>query len=98
LLELDPKTLARFQGSLEQLRVRNVLAGFPLVRHVEGKVWELREESSTNIFRVLYFFYTGKRVVLLHALAKKRQRLQRNDIEIALRRLTHFEEREGGDK
>jgi phage-related protein len=97
-LELDPRTFARFQASLEQLRMRNVRAGFPLVRPVEAKLWELREESNTNILRVLYFFYTGKRIVLLHGFAKKAQRLQRNDIETALRRLSHFQEREGGER
>ena len=97
LLGLDGRTFARFQASLEQLRVRNVHARYPLVRHVEDKLWELREESQRNIFRVLYFFYTGRRIVLLHGFAKKTQRLQRNDIEIALRRLRRFEEREGGE-
>jgi phage-related protein len=78
--------------------VRNLQARPPLVRHVDGKLWELREESQTNIFRVLYFFYTGRRIILLHGFVKKTQRLPRNEIETALRRLTHFEEREGGDE
>ena len=95
---LDNKTFRRFEWSLEQLRIRNVQAREPLVRHVEGKVWELREESGTNIYRLLYFFYTGRRIVLLHGFAKKTQRLPRRELETALRRLARFEEREGGDK
>lgn len=96
LVRLDPKTYGRFQWSLEQLRVRNVRAGYPLVRHVEGNLWELREESRTDIFRVLYFFFTGRRIILLHGLAKKTQRLPPGEIDIALRRLKRFEEREEG--
>ena len=53
---LDQRTYARFLWSLEQLEQRNVQAREPLVRHVEGKIWELREESNTNIYRILYFF------------------------------------------
>jgi phage-related protein len=95
---LDNKTFRRFEWSLEQLRVRNVQAREPLVRHVEGKIWELREESSTNIYRLLYFIYTGRRIVLLHGFAKKTQKLPRRELDAALRRMARFEEREGGDR
>ena len=47
---LDPKTQVRFAWSIEQLRSRNVQARPPLVKQVEDKLWELREESQTNIY------------------------------------------------
>ncbi len=59
---LDVKIQARFNWSIEQLRLRNVQAREPLVRHLEGKLWELREESQTNIYRLLYFFFTDHRL------------------------------------
>jgi phage-related protein len=95
LLGLDAKTQARFDWSLEQLRVCNVHAGEPLVRQISGKLWELREESHTNIFRVLYVFYTGRKIVLLHGFQKKTQKTPAKEIDFALRRLQHFIEREG---
>jgi hypothetical protein len=49
LESLDLKTQARFDWSIEQLRVRNVQAGEPLVKHIDGKLWELRRASSGNI-------------------------------------------------
>lgn len=94
--ELDAKTHARFLWSIEQLRVRNVSARYPLARQAEGKIWELREESNTNIYRILYFFFTGRRIVLLHGFTKKSQKLPRQELEIAQRRLARFLEREGG--
>ena len=97
LKTLDQRTYARFLWSLEQLAQRNIHAGEPLVRHVEGKVWELREESNTNIFRLLYFFYSGRRIVLLHGFGKKTQKLPRQELELARRRLARFLEREKGD-
>ncbi len=97
LSTVEPKTYARFQWSLEQLRIRNVRAREPLVRHVEGKIWELREESSTNIYRILYFFFTGRRIVLLHGFTKKSQKLPPQALDVARRRFRRFAEREGSD-
>jgi len=92
---LDKKTNARFQWSLEQVRILNVQARVPLVKHVDGKVWEIREESNTNIYRILYFFYTGKRIVLLHGFAKKTSKLPRRELDIALKRLADYVKRKG---
>ncbi len=83
---LDDKTRARFRWSMEQLRVRNVQAREPLVRHLEGDLWELREESRTNIYRIVYFFFSRRRIVFLHGFEKKSQRTPRGEIEIARRR------------
>jgi len=94
---LDRKTQARFVWSIEQLRVRNTQARAPLVRHLEGKLWELREESKTNIYRVIYFFYQGRRIVFLHGFMKKTQKTPRREIDLALKRYARFIEREGGE-
>jgi phage-related protein len=98
LQSLDIKTQARFAWSIEQLRIRNVRAQEPLVRHLEGKLWELREESSTNIYRLLYFFFTGQRIVFVHGFQKKTQKTPRHEIEIALQRLDSFVKRQRNQK
>lgn len=90
LSSLDAKTQARFITSIEQLRVQNVHAREPLVRHLEGKIWELREESSTNIYRLLYFFFTGRRIIFLHGFQKKTQKTPRRELETAIRRMNIF--------
>ena len=95
LESLDLKTRARFRWSMEQLRLRNVQAREPLVRHLEGDLWELREESSTNIYRVIYVFFTGRRIVFLHGFQKKTQRTPRRELETARRRYQAFLTREG---
>lgn len=97
LRSLDRKTRARFDWSVEQLRVRNIQAREPLVRHLEGKVWELREESSTNIFRLLYAFVSSRRVLILHGFQKKTQKTPRREMEVALWHLEDFLTREGGE-
>jgi phage-related protein len=87
---LDMKTRARFRWSMEQLRVRNVSARAPLVRHLEGDLWELREESQTNIFRIVCVFYTGRRIVFLHAFQKKAQKTPSRELATARQRHQEF--------
>ena len=96
---LDQKTYGRFIWSIEQLRLRNVQARAPLVRHLEGKIWELREGSQTNIYRLLYFFFTGRKFVFLHGFQKKSEKTPRRELEIAEARMQGFIRRvEGGER
>lgn len=97
LQNLDTKTRARFAWSIEQLRLRNIRAREPLVKHLRGKIWELREEGRTDIYRLLYSFMSGRRIVFLHGFQKKSQRTPSREIEIAERRLTARVQREGGE-
>lgn len=95
LNKLDNKTQARFIDSIERLRQRNILAREPLVRHLQGKLWELREESDTDIYRIIYFFFTGRRIVLLHGFQKKTQVTPNRGIKLAEKRMLNFLKREG---
>ncbi len=95
---LDNKTQARLEWSLQRLQVLNVQAREPLVKHIEGKIWELRRESDTNIYRVFYFFFTGRQIVLLHGFQKKTEKTPRREVEIAEQRMIDYIEREGRDE
>jgi phage-related protein len=95
---LDQRARARFLWSMEQLRIRNVQAKFPLVRHLEGDLWELREESQTNIYRIVYFFYTGRRIVFVHGFQKKTEKTPPRELELARSRRQDFETRESRPK
>lgn len=97
LNKLDIKTQARFIDSIERLRQRNIQAREPLVRHLQGKLWELREESNGNIYRIIYFFFTGRRIVLLHGFQKKTQATPSREIKVAERRMLKFLQREEGN-
>lgn len=90
LLSLDEKTRTRFRWSMEQLRLRNVQAHEPLVKHLEGNLWELREESSTNIYRIIYVFFTDRRIVFLHGFQKKSQKVPRRELQQARRYYDDF--------
>lgn len=94
---LDDKTQARFIRSIELLRARNVMDREPLVKHLDGKLWELREESNTNVYRLLYFFFTGRRIVFLHGFQKKTQKTPPGEIQVARQRMNSYVPQEEGD-
>ena len=92
---LDLKTQARFTWSINLLKEQNVHATEPLVKHIGGKLWELRRDSSGNIYRVMYFFFTGKRIVFVHGFQKKTQKTPIREIEIAEKNMNDFINRAG---
>jgi phage-related protein len=60
--------------------------GEPHVKHLEGKLWELRLTGRDGIARALYVTVMGRRVVVVRAFKKKTQKTPRAEIELALRR------------
>jgi phage-related protein len=59
----------------------------PHVKHVEGKMWELRAKASDGIARGLYVTLTGRRVVVLHVFVKKSQKTPAANLKIARERM-----------
>lgn len=60
--------------------------GEPHVKHLEGKLWEMRLTGRDGIARALYVTAIGRRVIVVRAFVKKTQRTPRAEIELALRR------------
>lgn len=59
----------------------------PHVKHVEGKIWELRAKAPDGIARGLYVAASGRRVIILHVFVKKSQKLPGAALELARKRL-----------
>jgi phage-related protein len=78
---------ARFLRLADRIRLAGLESiGEPHVKHLEGKLWELRLTGRDGIARALYVTAMGRRVVVVSAFVKKRQKTPRADIEIALLR------------
>ena len=58
----------------------------PHVKHIEGKLWEMRLTGRDGIARALYITAVGRRIVVVRAYVKKTQKTPRSEIELALRR------------
>jgi phage-related protein len=58
----------------------------PYVKHLEGRLWEMRMKGKDGIARAVYVTAVGQRVVVVHVFVKKTQKTPRREIETALRR------------
>ena len=58
----------------------------PHVKHIQGKVWEIRAKGRDGIARALYVIADGKRLIILHAFVKKTQTTPHDAIELAIKR------------
>jgi phage-related protein len=58
----------------------------PYIKHIEGRIWEMRLRGRGGIARALYVTATGKRVVVLRVFAKKTQKTPRREIALARKR------------
>jgi phage-related protein len=74
----------RIADRITQVGLENV--GEPHVKHLEGKLWEMRLTGRDGIARALYVTATGKRVIVVRAFVKKTQKTPRNEIDLALLR------------
>jgi phage-related protein len=54
------------------------------------KLFEIRIKDKSNIHRILYFTYTGRRFVLLHGFTKKTEKTPVREIEIAVKRMEEY--------
>ena len=72
--------------------------GAPYVRDVTGirKLKELRIRGQSGIYRIFYFAFTGRKFVLLHAIAKKSQKTPKKDLRLAFQRMKDYLSRKGG--
>ena len=59
----------------------------PHVRHLEGKLWELRVRAEGGIARGIYVTATGRRLVVLHVFAKKSRKTPRRALATARERM-----------
>ena len=58
----------------------------PYVKHLDGKLWEMRMKGKDGIARAIYISAQRERVVVLHAFVKKSQKTPQRALEIARQR------------
>ena len=88
-----PKSLIAVTLRIVELIENNGLekTGMPYVRHLEGKLWEIRAKSKDGIARSLYVAASGKRVVIVRCFVKKTQKTPDKELKIARQRAKEVE-------
>jgi phage-related protein len=76
--------LRRIADMIEQLGLAAMRE--PYVKHLQGKLWEMRMIGRDGIARAIYVTASGQRVVIVRVFRKKTQKTPRSEIDLALER------------
>ncbi|MBI3473107.1 MAG: type II toxin-antitoxin system RelE/ParE family toxin [Candidatus Solibacter usitatus] len=76
--------LARVAKLIEEKGLERV--GEPHVKHIGGRLWEMRLKGRSGISRALYVTAPGRRVVIVRVFIKKTEKTPSREIELALSR------------
>jgi phage-related protein len=73
------------------LRQFNISLGMPYVRKIDKSgIRELRIKHSSDIYRIFYFAYVGRKFVLLHAIQKKGNKTPESAKALAIQRMQDY--------
>ena len=90
---LPADMIARFLRIGNMIRASGLTAvREPYVKHLDGKLWEMRLKGRDGIARSIYVAASGQRVVVLRTFVKKTETTPRQEIEIALTRMKELRE------
>jgi phage-related protein len=88
ILAQDKGTRAEIIHVFKLLREFNIKLRMPYVRKIDKSgLRELRIKHSSNIYRIFFFAYTGRKFILLHAILKKREKIPESDKNLAIKRM-----------
>lgn len=74
LLHTDIKIRAKILREISLLKQNGYLLGAPHSKHLQNGIFELRIKQGSNIICILYFFFSGRKIVLTNAYYKKTQK------------------------
>lgn len=80
---LDDKMTAKLIGLMEILEEKGTELRMPYSEHLDDGIFELRCKLGSNITRALYFFYTGKKIIVTNGFVKKTQKTPPGEIKLA---------------
>lgn len=92
---LEPKLLAKTLRSIDLLEKNGPLLREPYSKSLEDGIFELRTKQGSNITRVLYFFFIGKKVILTNGFVKKSQKTPKAEKKLAKKYKADYEWRYG---
>lgn len=93
LLALDKKMRAKLLVELDLLEENGPQLREPYSKHLEDGIFELRAKQGSDITRVLYFFFVGKKIILTNGFTKKTQKTPRTEIATAKKYRAEYIER-----
>jgi len=92
ILELPSGLLARYLRLTDMMIEHGSNLGLPHTKSLTSGLFELRLKSKEGIGRVFYCTKVGKNIVMLHSFVKKSQKIPKNEMDIAQKRLKEVKE------
>ena len=93
LADLPQKHHAKTLREIDILEKYGTNLTEPHVKHIEGKLWELRIKFASDISRIFYFFAIDSDIILLSGFIKKTQKTPMSEINKAKSYLYDYERR-----
>ena len=93
LEDLPVKARAKCLAYMEQLEEHGFELPRSFIAKIRGDIWELRPEWAGTEYRFFYVAMVGRRLVVLHAIKKKSQKVKERDITLAEARYAEVVER-----
>lgn len=87
---LDVKMAAKTFKMLELLAEKGPMVREPYSKLLEDGIFEVRVQVGSDISRVLYFFFVGKKIVLTNGFVKKTQKTPKSEKELAKKRRADY--------
>jgi phage-related protein len=87
----SPQARSRIIHTIDLLQIYGITLKPLYVKKItKSGLWELRIHHSSDYYRIFYFAFTGRQLVLLHAFLKKTDKTPRMEINIASKRMEEF--------
>ncbi|MBR2802445.1 MAG: type II toxin-antitoxin system RelE/ParE family toxin [Erysipelotrichaceae bacterium] len=90
ILSLEHKMKAKVLWTIRLLEEYGTDLRLPYSEHLVDGIFELRIRQSSNIIRILYFFYKDKRIIFTNGFTKKTQKTPIREIKTAIKRRDRF--------
>lgn len=90
---LEPKMKAKTFRTIDLLETNGPMLREPYSGPMGDGLFELRTKQGSNITRVLYFFFVGKKAVLTNGFLKKTQKTPKAALDLARKYKADYERR-----
>ena len=94
LESLDQKMKAKMFREIDLLAANGPELREPHSKHIEDGIFELRAKQGSDISRVLYFFFVGRKAILTNGFIKKTMKTPKDQIDLAKKYRQEYESRQ----
>ena len=97
ILGLDKKMRAKVMKELKMLSINGTELREPYSKLLDDGIFELRAKSGSDITRVLYFFFVGRKIILTTGFVKKTPKTPPEELDRAKRCRSDYLKRKGNN-